>query len=301
MSRALRPPSPARAGSTLLVASLLLSGTTVPTRAQDRLAQDPPAQDPRPEAAEPMGGPQEAPVTLRLDGRSGDRAVYGYEQRIDLQMPPEFGGEQSILSRLVVDQRVDGIDETSIRYLAEVREIGVEMENSPGGDLDVSRFQGRLREVTAVGGTDLGVAQLQQSMRQVGFPILPPRPVRVGDSWVDTTRIDAAAMALPAEGEIVSVSRTTLERLVRTADGTIARLAVETEFHFEPGEGAIPSMRVEVRGRRGDDVRFDVERGRYLTSEGTQEFEMTMAIPGATGSLSIRGTATSSAERLPES
>lgn len=264
-------------------------------------------------AAVPSLPAQDAPVTLRLEARAGEVATYRYEQRIDLRMPLEFGGDQRVVSRLVVEQRAETVDDASIRYLAQVQDIDVEMESSPtAGDLDFSRFKGQrfrmtvdrrgqLQAMAPVGEAGPGVAQLQQSMRQVGFPILPPGPVRAGESWVDTTRIDATAMALPAEGEIVSVSRTTLKRLVRTGDSRVAELDVQTEFHFEPGARALPGMQVEVTGRRSDDVRFDVTRGRFLVSDGTQEFEMRMAIPGATSSLSIEGTATSRAELLPGS
>lgn len=256
---------------------------------------------------------QEALVTLRLEARAGDSATYRYEQRIDLRMPPEFGGEQRVASRLVVEQRAEEVSEPSIRYLAQVREVRVEMESSPtAGDLDFSRFEGqrfrmtvdrrgRLQSMTPLDDAGPGVDQLQQSMRQVGFPSLPPGPVRVGESWVDTTRIDAAAMALPAEGEIISVSRTTLERLVGTGRDRVAELRVETDFRFEPGGATIPGMRVDLTGSRSDRVRFDVARGRFLDSTGTQEFEMTMGIPGAASSLSIEGTATSRAELLPNS
>lgn len=255
---------------------------------------------------------QDGPVTLRLQGRQGDAAVYRFEQDIALQMPPEFGGDQAVGSRLVVEQRVERADEASIRYLAEVRSVSVEMDDSGmAGDLDFSEFEGQrfrmtlsrrgeLQEMEPVGEATPGTAQLQQSMRQAGFPVLPVAPVRPGDSWVDTSRVDATAMALPAAGEIVSVHRTTLTRLVSEGTGTVAELAVETSFRFEPAAGAMPGMRVEVTGDRTDAVRFDVTRGRYLASDGSQQFEMTMSIPGATGGLSIRGTATNRTELLPD-
>lgn len=255
-------------------------------------------------------GAQEGPVTLRLEARRGDTSAYRFEQRIDLEMPPEFGGRQEVGSLLVVGQRVERVDEDSIRYMAEVRDVTVEMDSAPmGSDLDFSRFEGQrfrmtlsrsgeLLSVEPVEGAAPGAAQLQQSIRQVGFPTLPRGPVRVGDTWVDTTRVDASAMALPAAGEIVSVNRTTLRRLLSAGEATVAELAVETAFRFEPEVRPMPAMQVDVSGTRSDTVRFDVTRGRFLTSTGSQSFEMTMAIPGASGSLSIQGTATSRAELL---
>lgn len=294
---------PARLGAALFLVATVGAGSGLPVQAGLPV-----------EAGLPVGAPvlrvQEEPVALRLEARPGDTATYRFQQQIDLQMPPELGGDQQVDSRLVVQHRVERVDDESIQYLAEVRDVGVEMEASAmTGDLDFSRFKGQrfrmtlsrrgeLREMEPVGEAGPGAEQLQQSMRQVGFPVLPARPVGVGDTWVDTTRVDAAAMALPAQGEIVSVNRATLKRLVRAGDATVAELAVETSFRFEPGSGAMPGMEVQVTGNRSDTVRFDVTRGRFLTSSGIQEFEMRMAIPGATGALSIKGTARSRAELL---
>lgn len=256
---------------------------------------------------------QEEPVTLRLEARPGETAAYRYAQEIDLRMPPEFGGDQRVVSRLVVRQRAERVREESIRYLSEVREVSVEMAGGPAAEeLDFSRFEGqrfhmtldrrgRLQEIAPIGQPGPGFEQLEQSMRQIGFPVLPEDPVTVGESWVDTTRVDAAAMALPAAGEIVSISRATLRGISRDGGTTVADLLVETDFHFEPGGGAMPGMQVEVTGSREDEVRFDVARGRFLEADGTQEFRMRMAIPGARSSLSIEGTATSRAELLPGS
>lgn len=305
-----------RAALSIAVA-LLASSTLVPPGAGWAVA---PGGGPAPGLPDPqvrpatagLEVPQERPVRLRLEARPGEAATYRYLQEIDLRMPREFGGDQRVESRLVVRQRAERVEETSIGYLGEVREVTVEMAGSPSADeLDFSRFEGqrfrmtldrrgRLQGITAIGDPGPGFEQLEQSMRQIGFPVLPPGPVRVGESWVDTARIDAAAMALPATGEIVSVSRVTLERLSRIDGRTVAELAVHTDFHFEPSGGAMPGMQVEVTGRRQDEVRFDVDRGRFLEARGNQEFELRMTIPGAPSSLSIGGTARSRAELLPE-
>lgn len=260
-----------------------------------------------------LASEQEGPVTLRLEARPGEAAAYRYAQEIDLRMPPEFGGDQRVVSRLAVRQRAERVREASIRYLAEVLEVSVRMEGSAAAEeLDFSRFEGqrfrmtvdrrgRLQEIVPIGEPGPGFEQLEQSMRQIGFPVLPEDPVTVGESWVDTTRIDAAAMALPAAGEIVSVSRATLRGISRDGGTAVADLLVETDFHFEPGGGAMPGMQVEVTGSRKDEVRFDVTRGRFLEADGTQEFRMKMAIPGARSSLSIEGSAASRAELLPGS
>ncbi|MFQ5679513.1 MAG: hypothetical protein ACE5HP_08635 [Gemmatimonadota bacterium] len=252
---------------------------------------------------------QESPVILRLKATRGQTSTYSFQQDIDLGMPVELGGSRTVHSRLVVRQSVEGIGLDTIRYLAEVKEISVEMEANPVGGLDFSQFEGQrfrlaltprgqVLDLEPEGTEDAGAEQLRQSMRQMGFPVLPARPVQVGDSWVDTTRVDAAAMALPADGEIVSVNRTTLKKLSRAGDDSVAELLMETEFRFTPRDTSVPGMQVEMEGTRADNVRFDVTNGRFLGARGTQEFVMNMTIPGAPGSLSIQGTAKSTARLL---
>lgn len=251
---------------------------------------------------------QQGPVTLRLNGNRGDANTYRFEQDISLRMPPELGGATEVKSLLVLSQTLQGTRGDTLRYEAQVRDVAVEMEPSPTGeDLDFSQFKGqrftvvtdRRGDILAISGAaGPGAEQLQQSIRQVGFPTLPRGPVRVGDTWTDTTRIDASAMALPAEGEIVSVNRATLKGLSRSGAATVADLTVETTFHFEPGARAMPGMSVQMRGSRADNVRFDVTNGRYMSAAGQQDFTLNMSIPGAAGSLSIQGTARSRARLL---
>lgn len=250
---------------------------------------------------------EQGPVTLQLKATRGQPVTYRFQQEIDLQMPPELGGSQKVRSLLMVQQTLERATADTLRYLAEVKDVGVEMDASPmGGDLDFSRFRGQrfrmsltsrgeILELEPLGAAEAGTEQLQHSIRQVGFPLLPERPIRVGESWVDTSRVDAAAMALPADGQIVSVNRATLRRLLREGDATVAELLVETTFRFEPGPRAMPGMQVEMTGERADTIRFDVTNGRFLGGSGSQDFRMSMAIPGAPGSLTIQGTARSTA------
>lgn len=247
---------------------------------------------------------QEAPVTLRLKGTEGQTTTYRFQQDIDLNMPIQFGGSQAVHSLIVIQQTVQYVTADTIRYLAEVKDIVVEMGSSPVGGMDFSQFKGqqfrlalsprgKVLEVESSGPDEVGTEQLRQSMQQVGFPVLPAQSIRVGDSWVDTTRVDAAAMALPANGEIVSVNSSTLKKLSRSGDISVAEILVETTFSFEPHGASLPGMRVAMNGSRTDQVRFDVTNGRFLEAKGTQDFVMSMAIPGAPGSLSIEGTAKS--------
>lgn len=254
----------------------------------------------------PLPAAAQDAVTLRLGAHQGETATYRFEQDLNFQMPPEFGGDQQVRSRLVLAQAVQRVVGDTIHYRTEVEDIAVEMAGSQAtGDLDFSQFQGQhfVSTVTRRGevlnlempGAAEAGEQIEHSLRQVGFPILPQRAVRVGESWVDTVRVDASAMALPAEGEIVSINRTTLRGLSRSGESTIAELDVETTFSFEPGARAMPGMQVEMSGTRADDVRFDVTRGRFLGATGRQDFTLEMAMPGASGSFTIQGTAESRA------
>ncbi len=249
-------------------------------------------------------------ITLRLDATPGQTHSYRFVQDLDFRMPPEFGGDQQLRSFLLLDQTADRLSGDTIHYRNVVRDISVDMEGSAGaGDLDFSQFEGqtftssvtRRGEVVALEmGEGVGVSdQVEHALRQMGFPLLPEAPVRVGQSWTDTTRVDAAAMAVPAEGEIVSISRTTLQGLGRQGGSQVAELRVETTFAFEPGARALPGMRVEMTGNRTDDVRFDVTAGRFLDAIGEQDFVLNMTMPGASGTFAIQGTARSQASLEP--
>lgn len=249
-------------------------------------------------------------VTLRLDPAQGDTLSYRFEQDMDFAMPPEFGGDQRMRSVLQLDQVATGFAGDTIRYDNIVREISFEMEGATGAENpDFSQFEGQTFEadVTRRNGilnlrmTDgSGVSeQVRDALSQMGFPLLPRGPVRPGESWTDTTRVDAAAMAVPAEGDIVSINRTTLQGLDREGGATVARLRVESTYAFEPGPRTLPSMGVELTGTRADDVRFDVTSGRFLTANGEQQFVFDITMPGASGSFTIEGRIRSRARLEP--
>ena len=130
-----------------------------------------------------LGQDEPGPVTLRLDSREGASATYVYEQAVDLIMPPEFGGEQSIRSSMVLEQTTREITDEIIRLVTEVIDLSVEMNEIPyAGELDLSRIvgrrfdmaitrQGRLVDI-GLTDDDAAAGQIKQSLRQVGFPIL---------------------------------------------------------------------------------------------------------------------------------
>ena len=252
---------------------------------------------------------QQSPITLRLDPENGETHVYRYRQNIDIDLPPEFGGAQAVRSNLLLHQTARGSRGDTLRMIHEVREVDVDVSGR-GDAMDFSRFEGQRFDATVtrrgeivrldpLGEAPTGVGQLRESMRQVGFPLLPPRPVAVGDSWVDTTRVEAGTMGVPADGDVVSVNRTTLERLGEEGDRTVAHLSVVSSFGFEPRRGGMVGMNVEIRGAARDSVRFDVSDGKFLEAGGRQNFVMNMSIPGSPGAITIRATGTRSAELVP--
>lgn len=251
------------------------------------------------------------PVMLRLDSREGASVTYVYEQAVDLIMPDEFGGEQTIRSSMILAQTTREITDEVIRLVTEVVDLSVEASGFPLAEqLDASAMRGRQfdMEVTRQGrlvdigltSADAAAGQIQQSLRQVGFPVLAAEPVRPGDTWQDTIHADPGSMGVPVDGTIVYVNHTTLERLSGAEGAVVAHLLVETTFRFEPGDVSLVGLSVEMSGSRADAVRFDVTNGRFLAARGQQDFTMSMAVAGSSGSFSVEGTARSSA-RLVDS
>jgi len=253
---------------------------------------------------------QDGPVLLQLSARTGETDTYRYEQNVNLQLPPEFGGAQSIATMLVLSQTAMDVSGDRIQYLAEIKDVSVEMTENPlGADLDFAKYKGQqfdmsmTRQGELVGlemaGTNPAAQQIQQSMRQVGFPQLARNPVRVGDTWTDTTRADANGMGVPVDGDIVSVNQTTLERLTELGERTIANLRVETTFTFQPrAQAGLGGMSVEMTGTRSDDVRFDVTNGRFIVGAGSQSFTLNIGMAGLGGGFLIEGNSRSSAQLL---
>jgi hypothetical protein len=254
---------------------------------------------------------QEGPVMLQLSARTGETDTYRYEQNVNLQLPAEFGGAQSIASRLVLSQTAMSVSDDRIQYLAEIKDVSVEMTENPlGADLDFSKYKGQQFDMAMtrqgqllgleMAGANPAAQQIQQSMRQVGFPQLAGSPVRVGDTWTDTTRADAAGMGVPVDGDIISINRTTLERLTELGERTIANLSVQTTFTFQPRAEAGLGMSVEMIGSRSDDVRFDVTNGRFIVSAGSQSFTLNIGMAGLGGGFLIEGDSRSSAQLLEQ-
>lgn len=263
-------------------------------------------------AAAPQASPlaaQEERVALRLSPEVGETDTYRFEQDLDIDLPPEFGGSQAAHFVLVLRQTAQDVSGDTLSLLSEVEDVAVDVSGQQQG-LDFSRFEGqrfrarvtRRGEIVSLepeGEAAAGVDDVRESIRQVGFPVLPPAPVAIGDAWTDTTRVEAGAMGVPASGDIVSVNRTTLERLSEEDGRRIAHLTVRTRFGFEPRGAGMAGMSVQISGSARDTVRFDVTEGRFLDAGGRQQFVMEMALPGTAASMQVRATGERQAKLLP--
>lgn len=251
--------------------------------------------------AGPAGAQQSTPVQLRLSPDEGESLVYTYRLEARLEAPPEYGGNRRVETRMRLRQTAQEVTGDTLRYLMQIQELTMESDSATRSQLlDPRRFEGktlsaritRRGEVLQVGSSgERGNSpqQIEQSMLQAGFPTLPDGPVRVGQTWTDTTRVPTAVLQGMGGGNTVAVSRTTLEGMELEGATKVARLAVETTFDFlrERRQGNQP-LQADMSGSGTSTVRFDVDRGQYLSSDGTQSYRVKLKVPGAAGSVSIR-------------
>ena len=234
--------------------------------------------------AEPGGlrAQEPGPLRLELGAEPGRTLPYLHEKRQRLQLPDALGGDATTRTLLRLDQRVESRGADSVVVSSEIREFRFEVEPRPDQLPDLSRLEGlRFRSTSTlagriyrieVAGTSGPVAnslrdQVEIWLRELGFPALPPGPVRVGESWTDTARVPLSALlGLQGDAEAVEVRTTTLSSIDRTAGETIARLEVATKW-TDAGEG--PSPEVSVRGSSSQTVRFDFDRRLFRDSRGT--------------------------------
>lgn len=223
-----------------------------------------------------------------------------------MEAPEELGGGQSLESRMRLRRTPVAVGADSLDLRIEILDIALSSEDVPEDQLpDLERHEGttflvrmttrgelvrmdRTREDRGVGGTG-GISPVQRSVRMSGFPTLPERPVRRGDTWVDTTRVRTGVMRGMGEGTTLAVSRTTLERISRQGQTRVAELSVVSTYTFRPADSTrAEGRRANMSGSGSATVRFDVDNGRYLHSESSQDYTVNLGLPNADRTFSIR-------------
>lgn len=258
----------------------------------------------------PAGAQQRAstaePVYLRLSPEPDRSLVYAHRIRAEMEAPPELGGSRSLTSRMRLRQTPVRVGADSLDLRIEVEAISVSADSVPGERLpDLTRHRGAVYlarlttrgELVSMGGDGSGgggvgrggVSPVRRSVRMGGFPTLPDEPVRPGDSWVDTTRVEAGVVqGMMTEGTTVAVSRTTLEELRREGETRLAELSVVTSYSFERADSVPSSVRADMSGSGSSTVRFDVGNGRFLHAESGQDYTVNVGLPDSPRTLSVR-------------
>ncbi len=246
-----------------------------------------------------LRGQESGSFRLELGAVPGQTLLYQHEKQQRLQLPEQLGGEAVTRTFLRLSQRVENRGRDSVVVSSEIQEFRFEVDPRPEQLPDLSRLEGlRFRSTSTpagriyrieVEGTSGPVAkplrdQIEVWLRELGFPALPPGPVRVGESWTDTSRVPLSALlGLQGDTDAVEVRTTTLSSIDRTAGETIARIEVVTRWTDE-GEG--PSPEVSVRGSSSQSVRFDLDRNLFRDSRGTSR--IAVEISSASGAPPIR-------------
>lgn len=249
---------------------------------------------------------QQGPVTLRLKGKQGQKNVYKYETNLEQQLPPQMGGKQTMKITMVVSQELEGTSGDTLHYSTTLDTLDMSLPQMEAGAApDISQYQGQSFDVWVTGrgnvvempdsAQDPIAASISRSMRQLGFPALPNGPVKVGQSWTDTTHMDAGSLGLQVAGEVTAISHTTLSKLSKDAGATIADLDVHSSYRFQQDTTQAAMMNIDVSGTRATTVRFDVTNGRLYSSSGSQNYTVTISGAGLQNPANITGTGTSTA------
>lgn len=246
------------------------------------------------------------PVYLRLSPGPERTLTYAHRVRARMDAPPELGGSRSLESAMRLRHTPVRIGADSVDLRIEVEEITLSADSIGEPQLpDLERHRGStyLARMTTRGELvrmteddprgdgrrAAGVSPVRRSVRMGGFPTLPEDPVRPGDSWVDTSRVDTGVMQGVMEGgETRAVSRTTLEELRRQGGTRVARLSVVTDYTFRPADSARSGVRASMSGSGSAAVRFDVTHGRYLQAEASQDYTVNLRFPDGSRTFSVR-------------
>lgn len=261
----------------------------------------------------PAAGAQEAspdtgtadPVYLRLSPEPELTLTYAHRVRARVDAPPQLGGGQSLTSNMRLRQTPVRVGTDSLDVRIQIADLSLSADSVPEEQLpDLARHEGatylarmttrgelvRMSEQNGGSGTGRagGISPVQRSVRMSAFPTLPDAPVRPGDSWVDTTRVQTGVMQGMGEGTTLAVSRTTLEELRRQGKSRVARLSVVTSYTFQPADSVRSGIEADMSGSGSASVRFDVTSGRYLHSESAQDYTVNLRYPGGDRTYSVR-------------
>lgn len=256
----------------------------------------------------PLAAQETGPVELELRAEHGETAVYRYESTTRISPPPKMGGETTVTSVMRMSRTPEAVGGDTIRYRARIEDFQLDYQSADGqanrqmqSMVEEARRRAEGRELRftvsrrgeilwmSLGGeTADGAGQVQQSIRRLLTLSLPGGPVSVGESWARTDSLASSAFGLPVAGTVVRESRATLRDLERRGGGPIADLHVEATFRFVP-DPAAGGLQVNLQGSAAENLRFDVDAGRLLSSSGAHDFSMDISAPGRETSLSIQG------------
>lgn len=275
-------------------------------------------------SAASLAQPADRQLLLRLQATEGESATYRYETRASLTPPPGMGAPTNVATTMVLRRTVESATPDSLRYRARIEDFGIEVssqddatsrqleqvadrarENAVGSRfwMTVTR-RGEMVRLRRGDGETVGGSGVEQALRQVSFPTLPPGPVAVGESWRSVDSLDASSFGAPIAGTILAETRATLDSVDRTGERPVAVLRVEGSYELRPDTAAAGMITGEMRGSSTGTARFDVEAGRFLTSEGTRDVTFDLSAPGARsreggGSFTVQSSVRHSA-RLAE-
>ncbi len=247
----------------------------------------------------------QAPVHLRLGGEPGAWIRYTHYKELAVALPADLGGPATTRTTIRLLQVVDSVSAEAVHYRSTLEEVEFDVQPEPPGLPDLSGLQGfGFRHTTSRAGRAIGLTlpgtageagpgfreQLQNWLGKLGFPPLPEKPVREGDSWIETVPIPATALGLTLEYDLVQERVTRLTRVRPSGMTSIAVLDVETRWIPAPDPIEPPEGIASLRGTAQQTVRFDIGRGRFLGGTGTSSLELVLTPPGGGQYVAVSAT-----------
>lgn len=263
---------------------------------------------------------QQEPVELRLRAEEGATATYRFEWKSHLAPPPAMDmSATDVTGSAVVARTAEEVRGDTLKFRSRIEDIQLDIQSgnpqvqsqSEAAAKRSERMVGRefVLTVTRTGhvvameapnAEAVSGGQIERSLRELSFVTLPERPVAPGDSWKGQETVDAVSFGIPLQGDVVTRTTTTLDRVFEESGSRIAELQVEATFEFRPtGETKEQTMQVQMNGSSAQTIRFDVDEGRFLSSSGAQDFTVNLSIPGQPVSFTVQGSNETSA-RLVE-